>query len=94
MNSSISTCPFLLRSTSLRISWSAFSSMWTLMLCGEEKQEQGSIRHNEDKRVKMKDRKATHVQNLLDVDGGDESFALFVKLMETLLVPVTQMSSY
>lgn len=34
-------------------------------------------------------RKTTHFQNLLDVDGGDESFALAVKLMETLLVPVT-----
>lgn len=31
----------------------------------------------------------THVQDLLHVDGGDESFTLFVKLVETLLVPVT-----
>lgn len=31
----------------------------------------------------------THVQDSLNVHGGDESFPLFVKLMETLLVPVT-----
>ncbi len=53
MNSSSSTCPFLLRSTSLRISWSAFSSIWTLMLCGDEDKE-GSITCNEDKWVKTR----------------------------------------
>lgn len=31
----------------------------------------------------------THVQDSLNVHSGDESFPLLVKLMETLLVPVT-----
>lgn len=35
----------------------------------------------------------THLQDLLDVDRGDESFALLVKLVETLLVPVDRRSS-
>lgn len=43
-----------------------------------------------DERQTEKERKTTYFQNLLDVDGGDESFALFVKLMEALLVPATQ----
>lgn len=35
-------------------------------------------------------KQTTHVQNLLEVHGGDEAFALFVELMEALLVPVAQ----
>lgn len=31
----------------------------------------------------------THVQDSLNIHGGDESFPLLVKLVETLLVPVT-----
>lgn len=44
-----------------------------------------------DKTEKIR-RRTTHVQNLLHVHSGDESFALFVELVEKLLVPVAQIT--
>lgn len=32
----------------------------------------------------------THLQDLLNIHSGDEAFALFIKLVETFLIPVTQ----
>lgn len=61
------------------------------MLCRGEKQDQGSMKYKEDG-CEEEEKVKTHFQNLLHVDSGDESFALFVKLMEAFLVPVKQAS--
>lgn len=66
--------------------------MWMLMLCGGEKQDQGSGLSTMKMSCGEKERVKTHFQNLLHIDGGDESFALFVKLVEALFVPVKQAS--
>lgn len=49
-NSSISICPFLLRSTSLRISWRAFSSMCTLILYREKQRLESWFRNGEEEK--------------------------------------------
>lgn len=93
-NSLSSTCPFLLRSTSLRISWRVSSSICTLMLCTPRAQDRGAQQPGPQPSPGCSQRGsgagAAHLEHTLHVQDGDEALLVLVKHAEPLLVPARE----